>query len=116
MAKPVILAVDDNPQVMRAVERALRRRYPREYRVLRADSGESALDTLGKLKLMGDPMALFPVGQRMPRMTGVESLEEAIERFPITSGPCSRRTPTSRRQYARSTRWGWDSYRQVAHR
>src|ERR687893_1185288 len=82
MGKPVILAVDDDPQVLRAVERDLRRRYAREYRVLRADSGESALDTLGKLKLRGDPVALFLVDQRMPRMTGVEFLEEAIERFP----------------------------------
>ncbi len=72
--KPVILAVDDDPQVLRAVERDLRRRYARNYRVLR--------DTLGKLKLRGDPVALFLVDQRMPRMTGVEFLEEAIERFP----------------------------------
>ena len=82
MVKPVILAVDDDPQVLRAVERDLRRRYARDYRVLRADSGESALDTLGKLKLRGDPVALFLVDQRMPRMTGVEFLEEAIGRFP----------------------------------
>ncbi|MDX6380384.1 MAG: thioredoxin reductase [Rubrobacteraceae bacterium] len=82
MAKPVILAVDDDPQVLRAVERDLRRRYAREYRVLRAESGESALDTLGKLKLRGDPVALFLVDQRMPRMTGVEFLEKAIEQFP----------------------------------
>ncbi|QIN82563.1 response regulator [Rubrobacter tropicus] len=82
MAKPVILAVDDDPQVLRAVERDLRRRYAKDYRVLRADSGESALDTLGKLKLRGDPVALFLVDQRMPRMTGVEFLEEAIGRFP----------------------------------
>ena len=82
MAKPVILAVDDDPQVLRAVERDLRRRYAREYRILRADSGESALDTLGKLKLRGDPVALFLVDQRMPKMTGVEFLEEAIERYP----------------------------------
>src|SRR5215204_459541 len=82
MAKPVILAVDDDPQVLRAVERDLRRRYAREYRILRADSGESALDTLGKLKLRGDPVALFLVDQRMPKMTGVEFLEQAIERYP----------------------------------
>ena len=82
MAKPVILAVDDDPQVLRAVERDLRRRYAREYRILRADSGESALDTLGKLKLRGDPVALFLVDQRMPKMTGVEFLEEAIEHYP----------------------------------
>jgi len=82
MAKPVILAVDDDPQVLRAVERDLRRRYARDYRVLRADSGESALDTLGKLKLRGDTVALFLVDQRMPKMTGIEFLEEAIGRFP----------------------------------
>jgi thioredoxin reductase (NADPH) len=82
MAKPVILAVDDDLQVLRAVERDLRRKYAREYRVLRADSGESALDALDKLKLRGDPVALFLVDQRMPRMTGVEFLEKAIEMFP----------------------------------
>src|ERR671939_2041078 len=82
MAKPVILAVDDDPQVLRAVERDLRRRYAREYRVLRADSAEAALDTLGKLKLRGDPVALFLVDQRMPGMSGVEFLEQAIEIFP----------------------------------
>jgi thioredoxin reductase (NADPH) len=64
------------------VERDLRRRYAREYRILRADSAESALDTLGKLKLRGDPVALFLVDQRMPKMTGVEFLEQAIERYP----------------------------------
>jgi thioredoxin reductase (NADPH) len=80
--KPVIFAVDDDPQVLRAVERDLRHRYAREYRVLRAEGGESALDTLGKLKLRGDPVALFVVDQRMPRMTGVEFLEKAIELFP----------------------------------
>jgi thioredoxin reductase (NADPH) len=82
MVKPVILAVDDDPQVLRAVKRDLRRRYARDYRVLRASSGESALNTLGNLKLRGDPVALFLVGLRVPRMTGVEFLEEAIERFP----------------------------------
>jgi thioredoxin reductase (NADPH) len=58
MGKPVILAVDDDPQVLRAVERDLRRKYAREYRVLRADSGESALDTPGKLKLCADSVTL----------------------------------------------------------
>ena len=82
MAKPVILAVDDDPPVLRADERDLRRKYAREYRVLRADSGESALDALDKLKLRGDPVALFLVDQRMPRMTGVEFLEKAVEMFP----------------------------------
>lgn len=52
MGKPVILAVDDDPQVLRAVERDLRRKYARDYRVLRADSGESALDTLGETRFV----------------------------------------------------------------
>ena len=82
MAKPVILAVDDDPQVLRAVERDLRRNYAREYRVLRADSGASALDTLEKIRERGDPVALMLVDQRMPRMSGVEFLEEARGMFP----------------------------------
>ncbi len=82
MAKPVILAVDDDPQVLRAVERDLRRNYAREYRVLRADSGQSALDTLAKVQERGDPVALMLVDQRMPRMSGVEFLEEARGMFP----------------------------------
>ncbi len=82
MAKPVILAVDDDPQVLRAVERDLRRNYAREYRVLRADSGPSALETLKKVRERGDPVALMLVDQRMPRMSGVEFLEEARGMFP----------------------------------
>ena len=82
MAKPVILAVDDDPQVLRAVERDLRRNYAREYRVLRADSGPSALDTLEKVRERGDPVALMLVDQRMPRMSGVEFLEGACGMFP----------------------------------
>jgi thioredoxin reductase (NADPH) len=82
VGKPVIFAVDDDPEVLKAVGRDLQRRYGREYRVLRADSGQSALDTLGKVKLRNDPVALFLVDQRMPRMTGVEFLQRAKELFP----------------------------------
>lgn len=60
----------------------MRRRCACEYRVLRASSGDSALETLGKLKLRGDPVALFLVDQRMPRMRWVEFLEQASKLFP----------------------------------
>ncbi len=82
MAKPTIISVDDDPEVLRAVERDLRRQYGRDYRVMRADSGEAALDTLRQLKLRGDPVALFLVDQRMPKMSGVEFLEKAKRNFP----------------------------------
>lgn len=82
MGRPVILAVDDDPEVLRAVERDLRRAYGREYRVLSADRGEPALETLRQLRLRGDPVALFLVDQRMPGMTGVEFLEQAKPLYP----------------------------------
>jgi len=82
MAKPVLLTVDDDPEVLRAVERDLRRRYAERYRVLRADSGATALEALRGLKRRGDSVALLLVDQRMPQMTGVEFLGEAMELFP----------------------------------
>src|SRR5215217_5626966 len=82
MAKPVIITVDDDPDVLRAVERDLRRQYSAEYRVMRAESGTSALELLKALADRGDPVALLIVDQRMPEMTGVEFLEQAMEIFP----------------------------------
>jgi thioredoxin reductase (NADPH) len=82
LGKPVIFAVDDDPEVLKAVGRDLQRRSGREYRVLRADSGQSALDTLGKVKLRNDPVTLFLVDQRMPRKMGGEFLQRARELFP----------------------------------
>jgi len=82
MTKPTLLAVDDDPLVLRAVERDLRKEYGSSYRVLRADSGEAALEALKQLKLRNEPVALFLVDQRMPRMSGVEFLERAIGHFP----------------------------------
>jgi len=81
-ARPVLLAVDDEPSVARAVERDLRRRYGRDYRVLRAGSGEEALTALREAKLRGTPIALLLVDQRMPGMSGVELLEAALEIAP----------------------------------
>jgi thioredoxin reductase (NADPH) len=82
MAKPALLTVDDDREVLRAVERDLRRRYADRYRVLRADSGQAALDILRELKVRNDAVALFLVDQRMPGMSGVEFIKEANELFP----------------------------------
>jgi thioredoxin reductase (NADPH) len=82
MEKPVIVAVDDELAVLSAVARDLRREYGEHYRLLRADSGITALESLRQLKLRNELVALFLVDQRMPRMSGVEFLEEAIELFP----------------------------------
>jgi thioredoxin reductase (NADPH) len=82
MVKPVIITVDDDAEVLRAVERDLRRRYSEHYRVVRADSGAAAIEALRGLKRRNDSVALLLVDQRMPQMSGVEFLEKAIELFP----------------------------------
>ena len=82
MAKPVIWTVDDDPDVLRAVERDLRRQYGNRYRVMAADSGAGALESVKQLKLRNDAVALFLVDQRMPSMSGVEFLEAALEFYP----------------------------------
>jgi thioredoxin reductase (NADPH) len=82
MAKPVMLAVDDDPEVLQAISRDLRKRYGERYRVVRADSGPVALDALRELKRKSEPVALFLVDQRMPRMNGVDFLQEAAPLFP----------------------------------
>ena len=82
MAKPVLLTVDDDAEVLRAVERDLRRRYGERYRVLRADSGAAALEALKGLKRRNDSVGLLLADQRMPQMTGVEFLGRAMEFFP----------------------------------
>ena len=82
MAKPAILTVDDDPEVLRSIERDLRSRYAEKYRVLRAESGMAALDTLNELKRRNDSVALMLVDQRMPQMNGVKFLTEAMILFP----------------------------------
>jgi len=82
MPKPVIWTIDDDPDVLRAVERDLRRQYGDRYKVIAADSGSSALEAVRHLKLRNETVALFIVDQRMPRMSGVEFLEKAIEFYP----------------------------------
>ncbi|HEY9637526.1 MAG TPA: FAD-dependent oxidoreductase [Coleofasciculaceae cyanobacterium] len=82
MAKPVLLTVDDDPEVLQAVARDLRHEYGDRFRIIRADSGAAALDALKQLKLRNEPVALFLVDQRMPQMSGVEFIEQAIVLFP----------------------------------
>jgi thioredoxin reductase (NADPH) len=81
--KPVILTVDDDPAVSRAVARDLRRHYGERYRIVRAESGPDALETLNELKLRGDTVAVFVADYRMPQMSGIEFLEEAMDIYPL---------------------------------
>jgi thioredoxin reductase (NADPH) len=80
--RPALLTVDDDPQVLRAIERDLRRHFGRDYRVVGADSGDAALDALDELQRRDEPVALLLADQRMPHMTGVEFLEQARDRVP----------------------------------
>ena len=80
--RPVMLTVDDDPGVSRAVQRDLRRRYGGDFRVLRAESGAQALELLDELALRAEPVALLLADQRMPGMTGVEMLAKARDSAP----------------------------------
>ncbi len=82
MPKPILLSVDDDSDVLRAIERDLRSEYGAEYRVIGSDSPEGALDLLKQLKLRNDSVALLLADQRMPRMDGVEFLQQAMGIFP----------------------------------
>ena len=82
MLKPVILSVDDEPVVLKAVGRDLHAHYQRDYQIIEASSGKEALDIVLKLKQRNTPVALFLVDQRMPDMTGTEFLMRAVRFFP----------------------------------
>ncbi len=84
MAKPIIIAVDDDADVLAAVERDLRKKYGSQYRILKADSGALALETLQKIKLRNETVALMISDQRMPEMNGVEFLKQAIDIYPAS--------------------------------
>lgn len=84
MANPVLLTVDDDPGVLRVIERDLRQEYGNRFRVLRADSGTKALNLLQQIKLRNEMVALCLVDQRMPNMTGVQFLEQAMQISPQT--------------------------------
>jgi len=80
--RPVLLTVDDDPAVSRAVARDLRRQYGEHYRVVRASSGAEAMDVLRELKLRGARVAVLLADYRMPEMSGIEFLEQAMDLFP----------------------------------
>jgi thioredoxin reductase (NADPH) len=82
MPKPVLFTVDDDPEVLRAIERDLRGRYADRYRIMRANSASTALSTLRELKARNNPVALLLADQRMPQMDGVGFLSEAMEIHP----------------------------------
>ncbi|MGH7884888.1 MAG: FAD-dependent oxidoreductase [Thermodesulfobacteriota bacterium] len=82
MKKPIIFAIDDDPQVIRAIERDLRKSYSRDYRILSSVSGKKALENVKQLKLKNENVAMFVSDQRMPEVSGVDFLFEAKQSFP----------------------------------
>ena len=82
MSKPVLLTVDDDPEVLNAVERDLRHHFRTDYRVVKASSGAQGLEAVRQLKQRGAQVALFLVDERMPQMSGTEFLVEAIKIYP----------------------------------
>jgi thioredoxin reductase (NADPH) len=82
MPEPAIITVDDEPQVLNAIERDLRRHYGREYRIVKANSGAEALNAIKTLHRRNDVVALFLADQRMPGMSGTEFLAEALKLYP----------------------------------
>jgi thioredoxin reductase (NADPH) len=80
--RPVLLTVDDDPNVLRAIERDLRQQYGSRFRILKTDSGQKALELVKQLKLRNETLALLLVDQRMPQMTGVAFLEQSLDIFP----------------------------------
>ena len=82
MATPAIMILDDEPQVLNAVERDLRQHYRRDYRIVKSTDGRDAMEALKKLKERNTPVALFLVDQRMPNMTGTEFISEASHLYP----------------------------------
>ncbi len=81
-ARSAIISVDDDPGVSRAVARDLRRRYGEDHRIIRAESGQQALDALREMKLRGDPVSIIVADYRMPNMNGIQFLEHAMDICP----------------------------------
>jgi len=84
MGKPIIMTIDDEPHVLNAIARDLQAHYQKDYRIVKAGSGEDALETVQEFKRRNDAISLLLVDQRMPGMSGVEFLEEAIKLYPET--------------------------------
>jgi len=82
MPTPVIMILDDEPQVLNAGERDLRKHFRSEYRIVKSTNGQDALDALTKLKQRNTPVALYLVDQRMPKMSGTDFLDEASKLYP----------------------------------
>ena len=82
MKRPIISIIDDDQQVLRAIQRDVRKKYKDDYRIMSTDSASDALEALADLKKKGETVALFISDQRMPEMLGVEFLEQAIDVFP----------------------------------
>lgn len=82
MRLPIIFSIDDDPQVLQAIQYDLRKQYRKKYRILSTSSAREALESLTELKKKGDEVALFLSDQRMPDMTGVEFLAQARKIFP----------------------------------
>jgi thioredoxin reductase (NADPH) len=80
--KPILLSVDDDSDVLRALERDLRTKYGADYRVIGSDAPADALGVLKELKIRNDSVALLLADQRMPQMDGIEFLQEAMRIFP----------------------------------
>ncbi len=82
MGKPIIMTVDDEPQVLNAIERDLRQHFHGDYRIIKAGSGAEALDAVRRLKQRNDAIALFLADQRMPDISGTDFLKDAIKFYP----------------------------------
>src|SRR5262245_48768693 len=82
MAKPIIITVDDEPEVLNMINRDLRRYFGKDYRIIKASSGQEALDAIKELKARNESVALFISDQRMPHIEGTEFLAHAIKFYP----------------------------------
>lgn len=82
MSRPIIFAIDDDPQVLRALNRDLRSQYGKEYKIMSTESANEALETLVEMKNAGDVIAIFISDQRMPEMPGVDFLQKAVKIYP----------------------------------